>query len=562
MGMPRLWSGDRRLQFLRLTGYGLAQAVATVLAALLVRAGFDRIADPAGVPGSLTVLVGGLALAAVTVAALRFLETVESERLGQGYVHELRSRLFAHLLNLGPEARLPCGRGALLVRFAGDLTALRQWLARGLARLLVSGLAAAGAILALLVVEPALGLVLLLAVAVAAAPGLLLGHALRGSARRLRRERGRLASLLADRLGAMTTVLAFGRAERERRTFVRISGRLMERAIARARVAGALRALGDGGAVAGMAIVLGIGAWQIRAGFTSPGGVVAALLIVGIFTPRLKELGRVWEYWNNAAVAREKIEGLFACSAPARRQTRRLPDGPGRITLERLRYGRRIRRISATLEPGSRVALLGANGAGKTTLLLLVGGILAPDRGHVRLDGVEITRLRPSARRRALAFAGSGFPLLRASLRANLLYGSGPIAEEELAEVLERTGLAALVARLPRGLDTPLAEEGRNLSAGERMRIMLARAWLAKPRLLLLDEPETALDAEAVAVLEALFASFAGSILFSTHNPRLARLADTAWLLESGRLAAIDSPAALLESRHHPLAPRPLPAAS
>ncbi len=562
MGVPRLWSGTRRLRLLRLTGYGLLQAAATVAAAFLVRAGFDRIAGPGGAPDSLLFLLAGLGLAAATVAGLRFLETVESERLGQGYVHELRGALFAHLLELGPEARLPCGRGALLVRFAGDLTALRQWLARGLARLLASGTAAGGAILALLLLEPALGAVLSAAIAVAAAPGFLLGRALRRSARRLRRERGRLASFLADRLGATTTVLAFARAERERRHLVRISDRLRRRAIARARVAGALRALGDGGAVAGMAIVLGAGAWQIEAGLTSPGGVVAALLIVGILAPRLRELGRVWEYRNNAVVAREKIEGLFACRPPGGRRNRRLPEGPGRLTLERLGYRRRIRRLSATLEPGGRTVLLGANGAGKTTLLLLAGGVLVPDRGRVRLDGVEVARLRPGARRRALTFAGSGFPLLRASLRANLLYGSGEVGEEELAEVLERTGLGALVARLPRGLDTPVAEEGRDLSAGERMRVALARAWLAKPRLLLLDEPESALDTAALSVLEELFAEFPGSILFATHSPRLARLADTAWLLEEGRLSAIATPATLLEGGDHPFAPRPLEAAS
>ncbi len=559
--MPPLWSGERRLQFLRLTGYGILQAMAAVIAALLVRAGFDRIADPAAA-GSLSVLIGGLALAAATVAGLRFLETVESERLGQGYVHELRTRLFAHLLELGPEARLPCGRGALLVRFSGDLTALRQWLARGLARLLVSGIAALGAIGTLLLLEPALGAVLLLAILTVAAPGFLLGRTLRRSARRLRRERGRLASLLADRLGAMATVLAFARTERERRAVARISDRLRERAIARARAAGALRALGEGGAVAGMAVVLGIGAWQIGIGATSPGGVVGALVIVGIFTPRLRELGRVWEYWNNATVAREKIEHLFACEPRTRRRTRRLPAGPGRLTLERLRYGRRIRGVTATVEPGARIALLGANGAGKTTLLMLMGGILVPDRGRVRLDGVDIARLRPSARRRALAFAGGGFPLLRGSLRDNLLYGSGRIAETELAEVVERTGLAELVARLRRGLDTPLAEAGGDLSAGERMRVMLARAWLAKPRLLFLDEPETALDAAALRTLERLFVEFPGSILFATHSPRLARLADTAWRLETGRLAAIDSPATLLDGERAAPLPRPLEAVS
>ncbi len=559
--MPPLWSGERRLQFLRLTGYGILQAVAVVVAALLVRAGFDRIADPTAA-GSLSVLIGGLALAAATVAGLRFLETVESERLGQGYVHELRTRLFAHLLELGPEARLPCGRGALLVRFSGDLTALRQWLARGLARLLVSGIATLGTIGALLLLEPALGGVLLLAILTVAAPGFLLGRALRRSARRLRRERGRLASLVADRLGAMTTVLAFARTERERRAVARTSDRLRARAIARARVAGALRALAEGGAVAGMAVVLGVGAWQVEAGLASPGGVVGALVIVGIFTPRLRELGRVWEYRNNATVAREKIERLFACEPRRRRRTRRLPAGPGRLTLERLRYGRRIRGITATVEPGARIALLGANGAGKTTLLMLMGGILVPDRGRVRLDGVDIVRLRPSARRRALAFAGGGFPLLRGSLRDNLLYGCGRIAETELAEVVERSGLAELVNRLRHGLDTPLAEGGGELSAGERMRVMLARARLAKPRLLFLDEPETALDAAALRTLERLFAEFPGSILFATHSPRLARLADTAWRLETGRLAAIDSPATLLDGERAAPLPRPLEAVS
>ncbi len=534
------WPAVSPLRLARLAGLGVLQAATSLAAALLMRSGFERLAAPSsgGADG-----IGGIALGLVGLALLaaltRHLEAVESEQLGQNYVHELRLRMFRRILPRAPAGELPCSQGALLVRFSGDLAALRRWIAQGLARLLVNGMAIVSLLVALAFLEPAIALVLALALTAAAVPAVAAARRFRASARRLRRSRARLAAYTHDRIRAAATVLAFGRLRRESNRFRRLSARVCERAIARARESGRLRALSEFSYLASLALLLGAGFLAVRRHWSSAGDLVAVLVLVGMFAPRLRQLGRLWEYWNNAAVAREKLGGLLGLPEP-RQGRKRLPAAQPRpagvLELRGLRHGRRIRGIDARLEGGRRAALLGANGSGKSSLLLLVAGVLRPDRGRALLDGVDIHAMRPASRRRAVALVADSVPLLRDTLRSNLSYGRDGIPPAELDLMIEQAGLASLVRRLPQGLDTPLRDPARELSAGERMRLLLARALLARPRLLLLDEPETALDAEGMRWIKNVLRHFEGSVLFATHHPGLAGHADIRWRLVEGRL--------------------------
>ena len=537
MSLPPVLSGKRRLWFGYLVANGIGQAGVAVGMAMLVKLGFDTLVTP-GQPFSLENAVtfgGGFAAIIAAAAWLRWRSHLDAEHLGQGYVHALRLRLFRHLTRIGADGARQMSRGAVILRFVGDLTALRQWISFGLARLTVSGIAAVLAIGTLSFVEPVVALAVAVAVAVAALLALGIGPRLRVTTRETRRRRGRLASMLNDRVSHIGVVEAFGQENKERKRFERLSTQLRHSLIDRARVIGLLRSLSEAsGSIASMCALI-VGAVQVGAGHASPGAVVAAMVVAGFLAPRLQDLGRVYEYWNGALIAREKQLQLLALKPVGRRngrgETDALADGAGQIELEDVGLKGLFEGLTASIKAGERVAIVGPNGAGKSTLLRLIAGILDCDAGTVRLDGQDIATSNWKDLRRAFAIVSPDLPLLRGSLRLNLTYGGERPSDEVLLRVLHDLGLDGLVKRLRNGLDARISEDGAGLSTGERARIALARAVLVQPRVLLLDEADANLDRAARAVLDRVTRAYDGTVVFITHDPNRAASAERILLL-------------------------------
>jgi ATP-binding cassette subfamily B protein len=194
--------------------------------------------------------------------------------------------------------------------------------------------------------------------------------------------------------------------------------------------------------------------------------------------------------------------------------------------------------VSLTLEPGTTVALVGPSGAGKTTLALLACGLLRPQSGTVSVDDVPLQALAPQAWRRQVGWVPQDALLGDGSVRDNLLFGLGPVDPAWLARLLEETGCAEFIARLPDGLDTPLGHLGHRLSGGERQRLALARALLRRPRLLVLDEPTSALDGESERTVLAALAGSRGqrTTLVIAHRLSTVVDADRIVVMEAGRI--------------------------
>jgi ABC-type multidrug transport system fused ATPase/permease subunit len=192
---------------------------------------------------------------------------------------------------------------------------------------------------------------------------------------------------------------------------------------------------------------------------------------------------------------------------------------------------------SLTILPGEKVVLVGPNGAGKSTTLSLLVGFLAPSSGSVTVGGVDLSGLDRDAWRRRLSYLSERPTLIAGSLADNLRLADPAAGDDRLREVLNEMGAGDLLANLPHGLDTQLGEGGRQVSAGERQRIALARAVLRDASLHLLDEPTSHLDDDTEAtVVEALGRALSGrSALIVTHRPAVLRLADRVVMLEGGR---------------------------
>lgn len=552
--LPKIFSGDRRLRFAYLVANGIGQAGVAVVTALLVQLGFDDFVT-AGHPLAwqmAMVFGGGLGGMVALGAWLRWRGHLDAEKLGQDYVHAVRMRLFHHITNIGADGARQMSRGAIMLRFVGDLTALRQWVSLGLARLTVSGLAVVLAIAVLGLIEPVIAVSVAIAVTISMALAFGIGPYLRDRTREARRRRGRLATPLNDRISRIAVVEAFGQEDRERSRFGRLSQRLMRALIDRARVIGLLRALSEASAGFASMCALFVGAIEVNLRHASPGAVVAAMTVAGLLATRLQDLGRVYEYWNGALIARRKQEQLLELRPVGRPATHSegfpLEGGPGRLELCSVSRKGLFADVTGIIEAGSRAMLMGPNGAGKSTLLRMMAGLVHPDEGKILLDGQDISECRWKDVRRAFAIASPELPLLRGSLRLNLTYGAKDPPESFLKQVLADCSLEPLIDRLPRGLDTRISEDGGGLSTGECARIALARALLVRPRVLLLDEIEANLDNEASCALDRAISFFQGTVVFITHDAARAARASCVLRLEGGCLVAMKHPEALMAS--------------
>lgn len=546
--LPALLQGGRKRLLLRLLINGLAQSATIVASAWLVKTIFDRVTntvDPGSTLQLLLYAVGLLGVAAA-IAGLRWLESVDAERLGQHYTHDVRVGLFEHLSGMSFRELQRRSRGGVLLRFIGDLTALKQWVSFGIARLIVAGTTVIGALAALSFISGPLALVVGVTLFLGGLVAFILGRWLEDCVREVRRRRSRVAANVNEKIAALAVVQVTGQVEHERQRVARLSSRLREAMVARATAVGALRAVTEATAAIASGSALLLGVILVAAHDATPGTVVAAMSVVGLLVSVLKDLGRVQEYWHGAVVSREKIMNFLAVPATWLQGDKQLAEGPGHLDFVKVEVKDSLKNFSATAMPGTVTAIVGPNGAGKSTLLMLAAGLLNPDKGALFLDGHDLSKVSRNALQRAVGMASPDLPLLRGTLEDNLRYRWPDAPEEEVARVKTLCGIENLFSALPQGGATRLNEGGANLSLGQRQRLCLARAVLGSPRLLLLDEADTHLDPATSEALGRVIAEYSGTVLMIVHSEQWLRLADQVWHVSGGQLIEAGTPAALL----------------
>jgi ATP-binding cassette subfamily B protein len=552
MQIPRAINSDRIGLLVRLIGNGFAQAATTVANALLIELAFDRLIITTASPAfnQIAIQIGlGLALAALVMGLLRMVERVDAERLGQDYAYDIRMGLYERLTSLAPRALQSRSQGGVMLRFVGDLTALRQWVSLGLARLTVSTTTAIGALFALSFVSFSLaltvGLILLIGTAIAFG----LGKPMQSAAKEARRRRSHLAANINEKVASVAVVQMFGQSKSEKKRMDRQSRRLQDAMVTRAMITGQLRAVTESTAVLATAGALLVGAIEVAADRASPGTVVAAMTIVGLIVPPLRDLGRVQEYWHNSRVSIQKIHEFLDTPSLVTEvpNAPNLKLGEGCLEFERVSLNGILHQFSAIAKPGKIIALVGPNGAGKSTLLSLAARLLDPDEGVIYLDGQDISKYSLASVRRAIGMASPDLPLLRGTVAKNLTYRWSKAPEEEIQRVRQLCGIDEILAELPNGDQTKLSEGGAGLSAGQRQRIALARAILGNPPLLLLDEVDANLDAQATAIVDRILAQHQGTVILIAHRIERLAVANEIWHLENGRAIEMGLPAEILK---------------
>jgi thiol reductant ABC exporter CydC subunit len=495
---------------------------------------------------SLTVAIVAVRFFGLARPLARYLDRLVSHDLALRALGHIRAGFYERIGPLAPAQLESYRRGDLLTRMVGDVDALQGLYLRGLGPPLVALVAGAVCVGVTAAFLPAAALILAAGLVVGGvAVPVLAGRLGRAAGRRQAAARAELTADLVELLRGAPELVVYGA---EDRTLARVHSADRELAhLARrdALVAGlsdALSILVTGATLVG---VLAVAVSAHDAGALDRVLVaMLALLALASFeaVSPLPAAGR--ELGGTLAAGRRLLD--LVDREPAVRDPvtpAAFPAGPPVVALEGVtaRYaGERpaLDGVDLRLEPGRRIALVGPSGSGKTTVTSLLLRFLDPDEGRVTLAGRDLRDYRQEDVRRTFALAGQDAHLFSSTIRANLMLARPEANEGDLQDALRRARLDTWVASLPDGLDTLVGEEGTQLSGGQRQRLALARALLADPPVLLLDEPTAHLDPETAdeLVRDILDAADRRSVLLITHRPEGLDLVDEVVVLSEGRV--------------------------
>ena len=533
-------TGERRGRGIAvLVALALGQATAAGIAAFATRDVFAAFRDASlALPIIALSLVAG---AGIAIAVLRFAERVVAERVGQNYAASLRLKLFKHMTRVSARDIAERRSGSLSLRFVGDLAAVRGWVSLGLGRMISALVVLPAATGALFLLNPYLGLAAAVPITAGLIALVLAGPRLGPAHKRLRSRRARLAADMSERIPHAPELRLLGRIRTETRQMTAKTEKLIDAALERARGAALLRAIPD--AVSGIAAAA---VFLVALRIGAPGAEAAgAMAAVGLMIQPMRDLAGVWDRHRGWRVAREKCAALLSLPTLARTgrsEEEPLTNSPQQLDFQNVSAGA-LSGVDATAKPGRKIAVVGPNGGGKSTLLGLAAGLERPTHGNVTIGGRAPTGLSTAERRQAIALVGTRSPILAGSLRRALTMGtSGQPDDETVTMQAEAFGLGNVIERLG-GLDGKLSEGGRNLSAGEIRRVLLTRAALSQPRLLLLDEPDDALDQDGPKLIEQLVFGCDATTLLITHDMSLAESMDEVWVVRDGKLIEVGKPA-------------------
>ena len=522
----------------------------------LIGVGID-VAVPAllaGDPWPLVWTTGAMVAAALTDTGLRYVFLTGSGRVGQAVLLALRRRVFQHVQHLPLSFHERYTSGKTISRLTSDVEALAELLDEGLDGLLTALFSVATIGVVLVVLDPPLGLVALLGFPLL----YLLGRWFqRHSTVAYRRTRQTIAALIVqftETFGGIRAVQAFRREPRNDELHAQLNEdnrRAHHQAFWLIAVFVPLITLiGNLVTVA----VLGYGALRVMDGDLAIGVLVAFLLYLRRFFDPLQDIAMFYNSYQSASAALEKLSGVLEerSVVPEPAQPLPLPAARGELVFDAVRFGYGeatvLPWLDLTVPAGQTVALVGATGAGKSTLARLAARFYDPLEGEVRLDGVPLDRIADADLRRAVVMVTQESFLFSGSIADNIAFGRPDAGRAEVEAAARAIGADTFICALPDGYDTDVRKRGGRLSAGQRQLVSFARAFLADPAVLVLDEATSSLDVPSERLVQRALQTLLAdrTALIIAHRLSTVEIADRVLVMDGGRLVEDGSPADLV----------------
>jgi len=525
----------------------IGATVVRLLGPLVVRGGIDEGIAKAD---KRTIIIAGIIY--ISLLVVQYLITAVSQYgiayVGERYLLQLRSFVFRRMLSLDMGFFSRSKSGVLVSRMTADIESLQEFASDGAVMALSNLLTVAGVAIALVFVDWQMALVVFLIVCVL----LLVTRVFQRQARRaydMVRERiGQVLGSMQEGITGVRVVQAFTQETSQARSFGRVNERHFEANMAASRaiswyfpVVAFLR-------VTAIASALAIGTKQVIDGTMTIGTLVAFLLYLDWFFQPIINLSNVYNLFQSALAALGKLFSLIDEDVviTERNGAYDIPEPiAGEVTFTSVEFGyndttKVLTDIDLTVSAGQRLAIVGETGSGKSTLAKLAMRFYDPTEGSVEVDGVDLRNVTEASRVAAFALIPQDGFLFSGTLRENLKFAKPTADDDEVWGVLEAMGIDDWVRGLPDALDTEVRERGSRFSSGERQLVALARAFLANPSVIVLDEATSNLDPETEANVEsALGALLSGrTSIVIAHRLRSAERADSVVMIDDGRIIA------------------------
>ncbi len=476
------------------------------------------------------------------------------EKTGQAFVRGIRSDLFAKFGNQSIAYHRESSTGELVTRITSDVDAMEQSVLQGITSLLeevVTFVIVAGMVL---YISPVVGAASILPLAVAFIFIRIYNRRVKSIYDGVRRQLGQIGSFVQDRLAGVQVTQSFAREGDEQREFDRRAAGFYDASVRASRLRNTYFPLVSTFGFVNNVVMLGLGAWLIMN--DSPLFTVGALLAYRGFWWRLQSpirtIAQTSDILQRARAAARRVlhlleEPVAVVDRPGAREWSR---PRGAIQFESVVFGYLpgqavLRDVSFRIDPGEFVAIAGGSGSGKSTLLNLIPRFYDVTGGFVRVDGHDVRDLRLDSLRRPIGYVGQDNYLFNGTVRENLCYGN-PQADQSMLDQAARDANALdFIRGLPEGYGTRVGQNGLKLSGGQRQRLSLARAFLTRPPVLLLDEPTASVEPESEALIHDSILrrteAGEGTTLLVTHRIDLLRQAPRILFFAGGHLAG-DAP--------------------